>query len=128
MALILLNLRPSAETVRRSDPVLAEALDYIQDAFNRLYEDVVSLRVFRASPQSPASSGTFVDAETPVGPIDGSNRVFTLARSPNPPASLLLTLNGIVQQQGSDYTLSGAVITYAEAPQPGDTHKAWYRV
>jgi len=69
----------------------------------------------------------FRDSEVPQGSIDGTNRVFTLAYTPDPPQSLLLTLNGVVQRPGTDFTLSGNVITYASPPQPGDTHLAWYR-
>jgi len=69
----------------------------------------------------------FRDSEVPQGAINGTNRVFTLQYAPDPPQSLLLTLNGVVQRPGTDFTLSGNVITYAYAPQPGDSHLAWYR-
>jgi len=69
----------------------------------------------------------FRDSEVPQGVIDGTNRVFTLQYAPDPPQSLLLVLNGVVQRPVADFTLSGNVITYVYAPQPGDSHLAWYR-
>ncbi|MCC7174343.1 MAG: hypothetical protein IT159_04030 [Bryobacterales bacterium] len=72
----------------------------------------------------------FVDAETPSGSINGSNRLFTLSEQPSPPQSLLLFRNGVLQRQGLDYTLSGGVITFATAatPQVGDLLTASYRL
>ncbi|MGA3295268.1 MAG: hypothetical protein ABSE45_14970 [Candidatus Acidiferrales bacterium] len=73
-------------------------------------------------------TGTFSDAETPSGSINGSNTSFTLAHTPNPSADLQLYLNG--QQLiagGSDYTLSTATITMTAAPKTGDVLIAFYR-
>jgi len=69
----------------------------------------------------------FKDSEVPQGAIDGTNKVFTLQADPYPPESLLLALNGVVQRPGADFALSGNTITYVSAPQPGDSHIAWYR-
>ena len=70
----------------------------------------------------------YSDAELPSGTIDGSNVSFTLAHTPNPAASLILT-SGMVLRQGSDYTISGATITFTIGAQPkvGETVQAWYR-
>lgn len=68
----------------------------------------------------------FVDAEVPGGAINGSNGTFTLANIPNPPASLLLFLNGTLQIQGTNYTLVGNTITMA-APASSSTLLGWYR-
>ena len=75
------------------------------------------------------SFGVFQDAETPSGVIDGVNVTFTLAATPNPAASLVLTKNGIVQKSGVDFTLSLATITFLTGaePQVGDTLLSWYR-
>ena len=74
---------------------------------------------------------TFADAETPSGAIDGTNDTFTLANTPDPPASLILTKNGIVMEEGTgnDYTLSGNTITFqaGQIPQTGDKLLCWYR-
>lgn len=73
---------------------------------------------------------TFVDSEVPTGTIDGNNLSFTLANAPNPPASLKLYKNGVLLNQGSDYTVSGSNIVFANTgvtPKPGDTLIASYR-
>ncbi|MCS6953954.1 MAG: hypothetical protein RMK57_04760 [Bryobacterales bacterium] len=72
----------------------------------------------------------FVDGETPAGLINGSNATFTLANPPSPGSSLALYRNGLRQQQGLDYTLSGNTITFLPGaiPQPGDTLLASYRL
>lgn len=69
----------------------------------------------------------FNDAVVPVGVKNGVNKVFTLPTVPNPKGSLMLFLDGLLQTQGTDYTLSGTTITYTTAPMVADTHIAWYR-
>jgi hypothetical protein len=70
-----------------------------------------------------------VDGETPAGTIDGTNVTFTLSRSPNPSASLLLARNGVLMNSQTDFTISGNTITFAAGsiPQVGDALMAWYR-
>jgi hypothetical protein len=58
-----------------------------------------------------------VTGELPTGTIDGSNVTFTLAHTPL--SSVALYFNGIRQRQGPDYTVSGATITFASAPDSG---------
>jgi len=75
-------------------------------------------------------TGTFSDAETPSGTIDGSNAAFTLAHTPSPAASLVLFKNG--QEMiagGADYTLATATATFTASakPQTGDVLIAFYR-
>lgn len=75
-----------------------------------------------------ASGGTTFSpfAGTPQGPIDGTNKVFTLVNGSTPltaiPPSLFVTFNGILLTPGLGYTVamsSGvAKITFANAPQP----------
>jgi len=83
-----------------------------------------------SGPCGGSSATAFVDTEEPQGAIDGSNRVFSLSGTPEPPASLLLYRNGVLQKQGLDYTLSGNEVTFTDAatPQPGDLLVASYRV
>lgn len=69
----------------------------------------------------------FGDQQTPVGAIDGSNKVFTLSFSPSPGASMELYLNGVLQTAAVDYSLAANNITYVTAPSIGDAHVAWYR-
>ncbi len=72
---------------------------------------------------------SFADGEVPSGGITGVNAAFTLAFTPSPAASLDLYLNGLLMKQGSDYTVSGASITFitASIPQIGDLLVANYR-
>jgi hypothetical protein len=62
-------------------------------------------------------SSAFVTREVPSGLIDGVNKVFTLANTPNP-GSEQVFLNGVLQEAGvsGDYTISGSTITFGEAP------------
>ena len=71
----------------------------------------------------------YSDGEIPSGVVDGSNYTFGLAAQPGPALSLQLFRNGIMQQQGFDYTLTGSVVSFASGatPQPTDTVIAWYR-
>lgn len=57
--------------------------------------------------------------EQPNGTINGSNVTFTLAYTPDDSKNLLLTQDGLVQIQGTDYTISGATITMTAAPALG---------
>jgi len=78
--------------------------------------------------QVQTSFANFIDAETPGGSVNGSNVNFTLAEAPNPPESLELTVNGVVQQPGVDFSLNGSAVTFQSgAPQSGDVLLAWYR-
>jgi hypothetical protein len=83
---------------------------------------------YRMPGSGPASS--FIDGETPSGPINGVNVGFTLANTPNPALSLKLYKNGILLQQNNDYVLSGSSIVFSglnTTPQTGDSLSAYYR-
>jgi hypothetical protein len=71
----------------------------------------------------------YADGETPQGTLDGTNATFTLAGSPAPPSSLVLTRNGLVLALGPDYTIADSTITFVSAavPQTGDILIAFYR-
>jgi hypothetical protein len=76
------------------------------------------------------SAYNFVDGDSPVGVVDGSNTVFTLNGVPSPTSSIALYRNGVLQKAGFDYTLSGSgAIQFAAAstPQPTDVLLASYR-
>lgn len=79
--------------------------------------------------QAQGTFAVFADAETPGGTIDGVNDAFTLADSPSPAESLTLTVNGVVQEPGVDFTLIGSDVTFLAGaiPQTGDSLLAWYR-
>lgn len=77
-----------------------------------------------------ASAGTNITprAETPTGTVDGANTTFTLANTPIANLSVIFTLDGIVQRNGSglDYTVSGTTITFVTAPVAGTEVFAYY--
>ena len=64
--------------------------------------------------------------EIPSGTVNGSNASFTLAFTPVTTASLQLYLDGVLLLQTTDYTLSGATITFASAPATGQSIRAIY--
>lgn len=102
------------------------AVTFAADAIPRTGDELEAF--YRIPGTGPAA--LFTDGETPGGTINGTNLAFTLAAAPAPAMSLRLYKNGMLQQQGRDYTLSGAAITFssaATAPQAGDTLTASYR-
>ena len=75
-------------------------------------------------------SANFADNETPSGALNGINQTYTLAHTPSPGGSLLLVYNGVIQLQGTDYTLSTATITFTNAKPNSSLNewiRAWYR-
>lgn len=90
----------------------------------KLWLSLISVSSYQPS---NAPQFAFADGETPAGAVNGVNTVFTLAHAPNPAGSLLLTLNGVVQKAGADYTLAGSTVTFFVPPASGDSLEAWYR-
>lgn len=76
-----------------------------------------------------SGGSTFVDGETPTGPINSSNTTYTLAQTPNPSSSLVLMLNGMILTPSVDFTLAGQTVSLAlrGPPQTGDVLLASYR-
>ena len=78
----------------------------------------------------PTGVPNFADGETPSGLKNGTNQTYTLAHSPNPAESLVLVWNGVVQLEGTDYTLSGSTIVFASAKPNSSLNEwilCWYR-
>lgn len=65
----------------------------------------------------------FQDAETPK--VLASQLV--LAQIPNPPESLQLFRNGVLQTAGQDYGLASMMVTPKPAPASGEVWTAFYR-
>jgi hypothetical protein len=88
------------------------------------------LHVDGSSGPCGASATSFVDGDSPSGIVDGANTSFTLSAVPNPSSSLAVYRNGILQKVVQDFTASGNVVSFvaANAPQPGDTLLASYRL
>lgn len=70
----------------------------------------------------------FIVRETPAGVVNGSNPTFTLANTPAGSGQETVYLNGILQDGGvsMDYTIAGAVITFAVPPESGDKIRVTY--
>lgn len=67
-----------------------------------------------------------VIGETPSGAINGSNAIFTTLNSFDP-ASVQVFLNGLLQEPGVTYTLSGNnTITFTSSPEIGDVLEVNY--
>lgn len=70
----------------------------------------------------------YADNIVPSGVQDGVNQTFSLPTAPNPGSSLKYYYNGILLDQGADYSLSGQTVVYAlVAPSLSDTQVAFYR-
>ena len=82
-----------------------------------------------AGPCGSGSSPNFIDNEVPVGTINGTNAAFALSAQPQPSTSLHVYRNGVLQQAGVDFLLTGVTVTFfgSSIPQPGDTLIAAYR-
>lgn len=67
------------------------------------------------------------DGEQPSGTVNGTNKIFTLAFTPDPD-SVKVYLNGQRLKVGStnDYEVSGSTITFVLAPQAGDVIQVDY--
>lgn len=71
-------------------------------------------------------TGATPRAETPSGTVDSVNVTFTLASTPIADASVIVVLDGLVQYNGTDFTMSGATITFSTAPVTGSSIFAYY--
>jgi hypothetical protein len=66
------------------------------------YQDSTPVKVFR-------------DKEQPKGDINGTNTIFTLNYTPIEDSEHIY-LNGLLQENGGDYIISGSTITFIDAP------------
>lgn len=64
--------------------------------------------------------------EAPTGAVNSINVTYTLPHTPTANANVSLYLDGIIQYQGIDYTISGATITMTAAPVTNQTLWAVY--
>ncbi len=74
------------------------------------------------------AASTRIVGEVPSGAIDGQNKTFVLSSAPVPQASLSLSVNGVRQRQGVDYTIAAATISFSGGaiPRSGDVIVADY--
>jgi hypothetical protein len=92
-------------------------------------EDCVRVDGTSAPCTKASGAATFVDGEQPAGAVDGINMSYQLRTSPEPANSVQFFRNGLLLQYGTEYVVSGNVLTVAAmaAPQRGDILQAWYR-
>lgn len=64
--------------------------------------------------------------EAPTGTVNGINTAFVLPHTPSAAANVALYLDGGIQYQGTDYTISGKNITMTVAPATNQTLWAVY--
>jgi hypothetical protein len=135
---------PEVEDLENNIPKLGtqirDALELLQgeerldmDAIAGLSEALEELRGIRklgggGGFSKIAMEGKIIDDETPTGTINGTNKIFTLASSPNPISSLKVYRGGARQRITEDYTLSGKTITFTIAPVSGEVILCDYRV
>lgn len=124
---------PNTIQIKRSGTVAAvpSTLSYGELALNyadgKLFYknsagDIVALSGSSSSGGSASTANQKLDALT----FNGSTTTFNLtsnsvAVTPNGSAALLISLNGVIQEPGVDYTVSTSTITFTTAPASTDT-------
>lgn len=68
----------------------------------------------------------YSDRETPSGVVDGINNIFTLSEVPELNSEHVY-LNGLLQEENYDYTISGSTISFIDTPWSGSRLKCSYR-
>lgn len=63
--------------------------------------------------------------EQPTGVVDGVNDTFTISFTPNVASAFLLFVNGLVQYQGTEYTVAGTTITFLPGSIPSTGQTLW---
>jgi hypothetical protein len=80
-----------------------------------------------------AAAGIPIGAEIPVGAINGTNLIYTLANTPFAGSVPMIFTNNGLLNPNTDYTLVGSTITLTTALKgastgyPADTILVWYR-
>ena len=60
------------------------------------------------------------------GTVNGVNDEFTLSSIPHSDGAVMIFLNGNLQMQGTDYTISTTTITFAVPPVIGQSVSGFY--
>lgn len=86
-------------------------------------------RTSRSNIVQSMEDGTFwVEGETPIGTVNGSNTTFILANAPNPAGSLEVFYRGQRQRETTDFTISGDTLEMGFAPSTGSSLRVNYRI
>ena len=95
---------------------------------NKLIKDYLDKNLQIRIPWSGGGrSFQFSDGETPTGAVNGANKDFVLANTPDPVTSLAVFVNTTRKTLTTDYTLSGTTITMTSAPRSGAILRCDYR-
>ena len=116
------KLREGTELLKRDGSVAAVAnLDLGNNKIKNISAPVDPNDAVRKADLDAATAGHIVTREVPTGAINGTNREFVLANTPNV-GSEQVFINGSLLNTGgnSDYSISGDTITFTLAPQSGD--------
>jgi len=70
--------------------------------------------------------GSIFEQEIPSGTVNGSNLAFTLSSTPHSNKAVMLTVDGLILRQTSDYSISGNAITMTTAPVVGQQLYVFY--
>jgi hypothetical protein len=70
--------------------------------------------------------GSIFEQEIPSGTVNGSNVVFTLSTTPHSAKAVMVTIDGLILRQASDYSMSGSQITMVTAPVIGQQLYVFY--
>jgi hypothetical protein len=89
--------------------------------------DVGNGNIIIAASGGAGANINFADAIVPTGNINGNTTIFTLPNSPNPSNSVQLFLNGVLQSNPGDFSITGNTITYVRAPISTSKHISYYR-
>lgn len=104
----------------QEDDEPAKMVDYGNSGYIHCYVYIGDYVSDRLSSLGGGTTYTFYENQTigngVSGTVDGVNKDFTLDNTPIT-GSQQVFLNGMVQTPGDDYTISGSVITFSEAPQ-----------
>jgi hypothetical protein len=73
--------------------------------------------------QNNAAAAVIPPSAAPAGTLNGINTVFRLSSTAN---LLMLTLNGVGQEPGVDFALSGVTVTFTVPPVASDWMMAFY--
>jgi len=70
----------------------------------------------------------FIDNETPLGTVNGTNKAFTINNIPSPAISLVIYVNGQRMKITEDYTFAIQTITFVTAPPTNSILTCDYRM
>lgn len=113
--------RNKLEGLQGVERLKISAIDGLEEKLEEMRSAKVGTAYYGA-----ATKHRFIDDETPTGTINGSNKAFTILKSPIT-GSLKVFINGARMRITEDYTFSGKTITFTVAPPTGSILLVDYR-